>query len=128
MRDGFKEIVDGWMLITGMADITDRIERSAKWTEQNGPLLPDEQATIKLMIECQIARGGFSGQEEGLPDYDGGDDEMDEDELLEEECGLGPDGQCSNAGTEHCDFVCPNRDSEDFAGSKAWKKKHGLDD
>lgn len=58
-------------------------------------------------------------------DFDGDDfDETDElDELLQE-CGLGHDGQCSMAGTEHCDFVCPLRDSEDFAGSKAWREKH----
>jgi hypothetical protein len=40
-----------------MEDITNRIERAAEWTEANGPLLPDEEATIKLMIACQIARG-----------------------------------------------------------------------
>ena len=39
-------------------------------------------------------------------------------------CGLGPDGQCGNAGSEYCDFECPNRDSEFFAGSAAWRKKH----
>lgn len=44
---------------------------------------------------------------------------------LDEDCGLMPDGQCLNAGTEHCDFSCPNRDSEDFAGSKAWMKARG---
>lgn len=51
------------------------------------------------------------------------DDYDDDDDWLEEECGLAADGQCSMAGTEHCDFVCPNRDSEDFAGSDAWNKK-----
>jgi hypothetical protein len=43
---------------------------------------------------------------------------------LEMECGLMHDGQCSMAGSEHCDFTCPRRDSEDFAGSAAWIKKH----
>lgn len=57
------------------------------------------------------------------------DDEIDEggsefDDLLDE-CALGPDGQCGHAGSEHCDFVCPMRDSEHFAGSAAWRKKHG---
>lgn len=56
MRDGFREIVSGWTLISGTDDLTDRIERSAKWTEINGPLEADEEATIKLMIEAQIAR------------------------------------------------------------------------
>ena len=49
---------------------------------------------------------------------DGWDDLMDE-------CALGPDGQCGHAGSEHCDFRCPMRDSDLFAGSAAWRKKHG---
>jgi uncharacterized protein Yka (UPF0111/DUF47 family) len=57
MRDDFKAIVGGWMLIDGMEDISDRIERAAVWTEANGPLLPDEDATIQMMIQSQIARG-----------------------------------------------------------------------
>lgn len=65
LRPAFEEIVSGWMLITGLDDLTDRIERAAEWTKLNGPLLPDEAATIKMMIECQIARGfsefGFEG-------------------------------------------------------------------
>lgn len=56
--------------------------------------------------------------------YEDQDAEHDEDDFLEMECGLAGDGQCSMAGTEHCDFVCPYRDSEDFCGSKAWRKKH----
>lgn len=58
-------------------------------------------------------------------DYD--DDDFDdlEDEDDFEDCGLMPDGQCGLAGTEHCDFSCPNRDSDLFAGSKAWMKAHG---
>lgn len=57
LREGFRDIVDGWMLIDDFADLTDRIERAAEWTKANGPLQPDESATIKFMIECQIARG-----------------------------------------------------------------------
>jgi hypothetical protein len=57
MRDGFREIVSGWTLYDGIDDLMDRIERAAAWTKANGPLLPDEEATIKLMIEAQIARG-----------------------------------------------------------------------
>lgn len=68
MRAEFEEIISGWALISGMEDITDRIERAAKWTEENGPLLPDEEATIELMIKSQIARGwedmDYNGQEE----------------------------------------------------------------
>lgn len=57
MREGFKEIAGGWTLISGMDDITDRIERLAEWTKANGPLLPDEERTVELMIQTQIARG-----------------------------------------------------------------------
>jgi len=57
MRPEFEEIVSGWMLISGMEDLTDRIERSAKWVKENGPLEPDEEATVKLMIQAQIASG-----------------------------------------------------------------------
>lgn len=40
------------------------------------------------------------------------------------DCGLMPDGQCTKAGSEECDFECPNRNSEFFAGSAAWCRKH----
>lgn len=55
-RDGFGEIASGWMLISGIEDLTKRIEMLAEWTKENGPLLPAEEATVKLMIECQISR------------------------------------------------------------------------
>ncbi len=74
MRQEFSDIVSGWMLISGMEDITDRIERVAKWMEAgNAPLLPDEEATMKLMIECQIARGIRRGDFEPYLHYE--DDE-----------------------------------------------------
>lgn len=56
MREEFRNIVTGWTLISGIEDITDKIEQVAKWAETNSPLEPDEEATVKLMIECQIAR------------------------------------------------------------------------
>ena len=59
MRAEFDEITSGWTLITGMGDLTERIERAADWTKANGPLEPDEQARISLMIKSQIARGIF---------------------------------------------------------------------
>lgn len=59
-------------------------------------------------------------------DCDDEDDyEPDPLEEAEQDCGLGDDGQCALAGSEHCDFECPFRDSEDFAGSAAWCRKHG---
>jgi len=57
MRAGFLQIVDGWSLVDDFDDLTDRIERSAKWAEANGPLLEDEQATARLMIQTQVAVG-----------------------------------------------------------------------
>jgi hypothetical protein len=65
MREGFSDIVHGWMLYSGIEDLTERIERAAEWTKENGPLQPDEEATIKLIIESQIARGGFDGMGDG---------------------------------------------------------------
>jgi len=49
-------------------------------------------------------------------------DEPEDDDMSE--CGLSPDGQCSLAGSEWCDFECAYRDSEFFAGSKAWNEAH----
>ena len=50
-----------------------------------------------------------------------GADETDDLDLM---CGLARNGQCSQAGTEHCDFECPNRNSDLFVGSAAWRAKH----
>jgi hypothetical protein len=57
MRQTFRDIISGWTLIDGFDAITEKIEQAAKWTKANGPLEPDEEATIKMMIECQVARG-----------------------------------------------------------------------
>jgi hypothetical protein len=53
------------------------------------------------------------------------DNEYDQEDEYDpmDECGLMHDGQCSQAGTEHCDFSCPMRDSAQFVGSKAWREK-----
>lgn len=55
---------------------------------------------------------------------DGEPEELDPLEEALSECGLGDDGQCRLAGSEWCDFTCPMRDTEYFAGSEAWMKKH----
>jgi hypothetical protein len=39
--------------------------------------------------------------------YDGDDEELDETAEAEMNCGMGPDGQCSQAGSEWCDWNCP---------------------
>lgn len=66
VRDGFREIVSGWMLVDDFDDLTDRIERSAVWAKEHAPLLPDEQATVKCMIETQFARGLSRGDFDDL--------------------------------------------------------------
>lgn len=66
MRDGFHEIVSGWTLIDDFDDLSDRIERSAAWAKANGPLEPDEQATVELLIQTQVCRGIARGDFEPL--------------------------------------------------------------
>lgn len=52
------------------------------------------------------------------------DDEVYCDDDDDFDCHLGRDGQCGKAGSEECDWICPLRNSEFFAGSDAWVKKH----
>ena len=63
MREGFLAIVEGWSLVDDIDDLLDRIERSSKWMDANGPLLEDEASMVRSMIEGQIAmrirRGDF---------------------------------------------------------------------
>jgi hypothetical protein len=61
------------------------------------------------------------GHEDDWDEHGDFAEDMDDEE---DECGLGDDGQCALAGTEHCDFSCMWRDSELFAGNKAWRKNH----
>jgi len=49
--------------------------------------------------------------------YDQHDDDF-EDEF-EEECGLMPDGQCTLAGTEHCDWDCGALNDQRIEAMKA---------
>jgi hypothetical protein len=57
MRDGFRNTIRGWMLTDDVEELGEFIERSAVWAKANGPLLEDEQATVRMMIRCQVARG-----------------------------------------------------------------------
>lgn len=41
-----------------------------------------------------------------MPGFDENDSDLDDEEEGWEDCGMGPDGQCSNAGTEWCDWHC----------------------
>lgn len=69
-------------------------------------------------------RDNYDAWKLASPDDEHDDDGDEEYDWLDQECHLGADGQCGLAGTEHCDFECPYRDSELFAGSEAWRKKH----
>ncbi len=71
MRDGFKEIVDGWMLVDDFDALTERIELAGIWAKRHGPLLPDEESTVRLMIESQIAKGIARGDFEPFVPGDG---------------------------------------------------------
>lgn len=55
---------------------------------------------------------------------DGFDDFGDLEDENADDCMLLDDGQCMAAGSEWCEFECSYRDSELFAGSKAWDEKH----
>lgn len=77
-----------------------------------------EIETGSLCESCVAERGA---------DYDYYE-EFESDDIEDfEDCSLMHDGQCMQAGTEYCDFECPNRESELFCGSTAWRKKHGED-
>lgn len=60
MRDAFLAIVSGWTLVDDDADLHDRINLTAMFKAAHG-LEPDEEATVKLMIRTQIARGVRDG-------------------------------------------------------------------
>lgn len=57
VRPGFAEISSGWMIVDCFQELSDRIDRLARWQKVNGPLNDTEKATIELMIESQIVRG-----------------------------------------------------------------------
>lgn len=61
-----------------------------------------------------------------LSQDDGEDVDDEPDDEWGDDCGLMHNGQCSMAGTEHCDFECPSRESELFCGSAAWNRKHEV--
>jgi hypothetical protein len=54
MRDGFREIAEGWTRVQDWDALTDHIERLAEWAVING-LQPDEAAEVRAMLELQRA-------------------------------------------------------------------------
>ena len=59
-------------------------------------------------------------------DWDDDTRDWDEEDGDFEDCGLMADGQCLKAGSEECDWECPNRNTDLFAGSDAWRRKYGA--
>ena len=57
MRDEFRAVVSGWTLTSDVEDLGEYIGETARFVEANGPLEPDEERTVEMMIECQVARG-----------------------------------------------------------------------
>lgn len=54
MRDGFKQIVDGWELDKEPVEIDARIRRAVLWSAADDGILPDEAVIISAMIEAGI--------------------------------------------------------------------------
>jgi len=57
MRAEFQAIVSGWTLTSDVEDLGEYIEEAGRFMTANGPLEPDEESTVRMMVECQIARG-----------------------------------------------------------------------
>jgi len=57
MRAEFREIVHGWMLTNELEALSARIERASAWARLHDPLMPDEEATLKMMRDAQLVRG-----------------------------------------------------------------------
>jgi hypothetical protein len=96
IRDEFAAIVSGWTLTSDVEDLGEKIEAAARWTEAHGPLLADEEATVKMMIETQVARGVRRGDFEpyiSMPD---------EEEECCRHCGK-PFEEFSDFGCAYCD-------------------------
>lgn len=47
-----------------------------------------------------------------------------EDGEIPHDCGLLLNGQCLLAGSEECDWDCPNSHGPFYAGSECWHKRH----
>lgn len=64
-RPEFAEIVTGWTLHDDFADITDRIERLARFCRDNGGIAASteyERTTVALLIQVQCERADNEGK------------------------------------------------------------------
>src|SRR5689334_3889531 len=57
MRDGFRDAISGWTLIDDVDAIGEKIEAAAAFAKQHGPLEPDEQRAVSMMVEAQVLCG-----------------------------------------------------------------------
>lgn len=80
------------------------------------------QCGMQTWCECDCD-GSPEAMADPYPDMDNEYDDDPEDDDFD--CALMPDGQCLKAGSEECDWSCPNSHGEDYAGSEAYFKKHG---
>jgi hypothetical protein len=62
MRDGFRDVVAGWMLIDDVYAFKAKIDLAAVWTAAHGPLNSDEESTVKLMIASFCRKGIRDGK------------------------------------------------------------------
>lgn len=60
------------------------------------------------MSKANLHPNPLSGYSEDYPDPDefDFDNEYDADDEEYDDCGLMPDGQCTKAGSEECDWIC----------------------
>ncbi len=53
IREEFHEIISGWVTLSfAVEGLTKRIKRVDEWAKINGPLSPDEQAAIDVMVKA----------------------------------------------------------------------------
>jgi len=77
MRAEFQAIVSGWTLTSDVEDLGEYLEATARFiATADGPLEADEERTIAMMVECQIARGIRRGDFEPFLISDDDDEEV----------------------------------------------------
>lgn len=54
MRNGFREIVDGWQLLDDPRELDERIQRATNWIALNRPAERQERLVVALIIERGI--------------------------------------------------------------------------
>ena len=70
MRDGFREIASGWMLVDDTDLLAERLEKIKAWSFDNAPLHGDELACVGMMIEVHDARAASEELERLVSDVE----------------------------------------------------------